>query len=259
MFLLFATTAGVGPKGRPAADTESACRTRSFVEEDHMRRFVVALLATGALTFAAQAADMAVKAPAYRAPAPIPFTWTGFYLGADIGGGWGDHDRNLVPNTFSNSYHSSGFIGGAHAGYNWQFQSWVLGVETDFNGTSIKGDDNGTGGTLDQTKVKWLGSLRGRAGYAWDHFLVYATGGWAYAELEHFNDSGAGETFSKTQNGWTVGGGLEYAIDNNWSVRAEYRYYDLGIYQNLAPANGITAYEVKNKVNAVTAGFSYKF
>jgi outer membrane immunogenic protein len=224
-----------------------------------MRRFIVALLATSALTVSAFAADMPVKAPVYRA-APVPmYNWTGFYVGGDVGGGWGDHDRNLVPNTFANSYHSSGFIGGAHAGYNWQIDTFVLGIETDFNGTTIKGDDGGAGGTLDQTKVKWLGSTRGRLGYAWDRFLVFATGGLAYAELEHFNDGGASQTFSKTQTGWTVGGGLEYAIDNNWSVRAEYRYYDLGTYQNLAPSNGITAYEVKTKLNTVTAGFSYKF
>lgn len=82
-------------------------------------------------------------------------------------------------------------IGGIHAGYNYQIQSFVIGAETDINWTSIKGDDGGAGGMLDQTKLKWLGSLRGRLGYAWDRFLVFGTGG------------------------------LEYAVDANWLVRAD--------------------------------------
>lgn len=120
-------------------------------------------------------------------------------------------------------------IGGIHAGYNYQIQSFVIGAETDINWTSIKGDDGGAGGMLEQTKLKWLGSLRGRLGYAWDRFLVFGTGG------------------------------LEYAVDANWLVQAEYRYYDLGTYQNLAPTNGTLPYEVSNKFSTVTVGFSYKF
>ena len=225
-----------------------------------MRRFVVALLSVAAMSVAsANAADMPVKVPMIQPPQPIAYDWSGFYVGGDIGGGWGHHDRSVVPPGFQNSYDSSGFIGGGHLGYNYQISSFVLGIETDFNGTTIKGDDGSAGGTLDQTQVNWLGSTRGRVGYAWDRFLVFATGGWAYGELEHYSNGGAGQSFTSTRSGWTVGGGLEYAIDNNWLVRVEYRYYDLGTYQNLAPTNGLFPYEVSNTLNTVTAGFSYKF
>lgn len=228
------------------------------VEGCIMRRLVLALAALGIVSIpGAFAADMPTKAP--MAPAYVPFNWTGFYVGAQVGGGWGTHDRSVLPPGFQNSYNSSGVLGGLYGGYNWQFQSVVVGLETDINWTGIQGDDGGAGGSLDQTKVKWLGSVRGRLGYAWDRILVFATGGWAYAGLEHFNNSGAGETLTKNQSGWTVGGGLEYALNPKWLVRAEYRYYDLGTYQNSAPTNGVLPYEVKNKLSTVTAGIAYKF
>ncbi len=225
-----------------------------------MRCKIVALVAgapSRGLGPGAPAADMPVKAT--KAVVVAPYNWTGFYFGADIGGGWGRHDRSVVPPGFQNSYTSRGVIGGLHAGYNWQSNAFVFGLETDINLTGIKGDDGGDGGTLDQTKVKWLGSLRGRVGYAWDRVLVFATGGWAYSRLEHFNNNGAGETISKTRNGWTLGGGIEYALNANWLIRAEYRHYRLGTYQNLTPTNGILPFEVSNRLNTVTAGVSYKF
>ncbi|MFN3657296.1 MAG: outer membrane protein [Pseudolabrys sp.] len=224
-----------------------------------MRRFVVALLGATILSVTAvQAADMAVKAPV-RAPAVLPYNWTGFYIGGDIGAGWGRHNRTIPSSGFTNSYNSSGIIGGVHGGYNWQMQAIVVGLEADINATGIKGDDGGTGGTLDSTKLKWLGSVRGRIGYAFDRFLVFGTGGWAFGGLEHFNNAGAGETFTKNRSGWTLGGGVEYGLTPNWTVRADYRYVDLGTYSNGAPTNGVAPYEVSNKFNIVTVGFSYKF
>lgn len=227
-----------------------------------MRLKVVSLLAAaislGAVQ-AASAADMPAKAPIYKAPPVVVYNWTGFYVGADVGGGWGRHTRTIPSTGFENSYNSSGVLGGLHAGYNWQMQSFVFGLETDINWTGIKGDDGGAGGTLDSTKLKWVGSLRGRVGYAWDRFLLFATGGWAYGGLEHFNDGAPGETFTRNKSGWTVGGGIEYAFHPNWTARADYRYIDLGTYSNSAPSNGILPYEVSNKFNIVTVGLSYKF
>lgn len=222
-----------------------------------MLRFVAALLGVTAVG-AAQAADLPIKAPPLI---PVPFYyWTGFYVGGDIGGGWGNHDRSVVPPGFQNSYDSNGVIGGVHAGYNWQMQAFVIGVETDINASGVEGDDGGASGALDQTKLKWVGSLRGRVGYAWDRLLVYATGGWAYGELEHSNTfAGVKETFTSTKSGWTVGGGAEFAVAPHWLLRAEYRYYDLGTYQNLAPTNGVLPYEVANTFQTVTVGASYKF
>lgn len=224
-----------------------------------MRRIVVALLGAAVMSVsAASAADLPTKAPAFVAPVPY-YNWTGFYVGADIGGGWGRHDRTVIPTGFLTEYDSSGILGGIHAGYNWQMQAIVVGLEADFKASSIKGDDGGAGGTLDETKLKWLGTVRGRIGYAWDRFLLFATGGWAYANLEHFNNAAPGQTFDTNRNGWTLGAGGQYAWTNNLSGRIEYRYYDLGTYTNGAPTNGILPYEVSNTFHTVTAGLSFKF
>jgi outer membrane immunogenic protein len=228
-----------------------------------MRRLVFALAMSAVIGIAAgsfaTAAELPVKAPVIRAPAAAPYNWSGFYAGADVGGGWGRHDRSLVPGGYQYSYYSRGVIGGLHAGYNWQLNAFVFGVETDINLTGITGDDGSEGGTLDQTKLKWLGSLRGRVGYAWNRILLFATGGWAYGHFQHYTDAGTGETFTADKSGWTLGGGIEYALNVNWLIRADYRYYKLGTYQNLAPANFLFPFEVANQVQTVTVGVSYKF
>jgi outer membrane immunogenic protein len=228
-----------------------------------MRIKVVSLLAAAMSLGAAQsvfAADMPVKAPAYKAPATVvTYNWTGFYLGADAGYGWGHHDRSVVPPGFQNSYNSTGGLLGLHGGYNWQLQSIILGLETDIAWTGIKGDDGGVGGSLDQTSTKWLGSTRVRLGYAWDRLMLFGTGGWAYGKLTQFNNAGAGQTFDSTRSGGTLGAGVEYAFSPNWSARLDYRHYWLGTFQNLAPTNGIFPYQVNTNLDTVTAGISYKF
>lgn len=192
---------------------------------------LVALLAVPAA-----AADLSYRAPAAYAPAPAPFTWTGFYLGANAGYGWG---------TAGWSPDIDGFIGGLQAGYNWQGASpFVIGVETDIQYSDVSSGVY----TLD-----YFGTLRARLGYAFDQILVYGTGGFAYG-------SGTYETWglsnSKNQTGWTIGGGAEYAINNNWSLKGEYLYVDLGdaTYQTI---DGPRAVGVST--NVLRAGVNYRF
>jgi outer membrane immunogenic protein len=156
--------------------------------------------------------------------------------------------------------HSDGFIGGGQVGYNYQSGAFVWGIETDFQGANIKGNASTTGsllvpppfvaGSLVTTaatgseRIDWFGTLRGRLGWVpTPPLLVYATGGLAYAHVQtgaafslQTFDPGAGQTGSgstalfqsETRTGWTVGGGLEWMIAPQWSVRGEYLYYDLG-------------------------------
>jgi outer membrane immunogenic protein len=213
-----------------------------------------------ALAAPAVAADLPARAPA---PAPVYaapiFTWTGFYVGAEAGYGWGKHSRvNTVG--FANGYTSDGATLGGYAGYNWQVAAFVLGLEGDLGYSWIKGNDNSVGGTLDETRLRWQGSLRARVGYlVTNNLLAYVAGGWAHGEFRHFNDGGAGERITRSRDGWTVGGGLEYAFTPNWLARVEYRYTDFGKYSNAVPANGILGYDVKNKVQEVRLGLAYKF
>jgi len=197
------------------------------------------------------------------APAPPPecdFTWTGFYIGGNAGYAWGHADTDFDPLpdpvTFANLRPTTlnpdpeGFIGGGQAGYNWQWNKWlVLGLETDFQGTDIEGHDsqspiiqnNGTpfptAGSLLESheRLQWLGTVRGRIGFApICRLLIYGTGGFAYGNVDYSANSNFNNgitypvDFTDTKTGWTAGGGVEYAINKRWTVRAEYLHYDLG-------------------------------
>lgn len=195
----------------------------------HLLPLATAGLMAAALAGPAFAADPAVEVP-LESPA---FTWSGAYVGATIGYGWGDHTETWfsdggVPSGFVQDYDSDGFIGGVFAGYNWQSSQFVYGIEGDIEYTDIDGsfEVGGEGTTVD---VGLQGSLRTRVGVAFDRFLVYGTGGVAFADIDYeFNDNGVFETFGETAVGWTIGGGAEAAVTDQIFVRAEYRYTDFG-------------------------------
>ncbi|MFY9694705.1 MAG: outer membrane protein [Xanthobacteraceae bacterium] len=190
---------------------------------------------------------MAVKAPL---PASAPtFSWTGFYAGLNIGGGSGNAsdtftliDVGLPPFPMgSDSNHITGVIGGGQAGYNWQIGQYVLGIETDIQGTDQTGSAITScsalvcapGGIITNTeKLTWFGTTRGRVGVAFGNWLTYVTGGAAYGREESnwtalfppllsFSNS-------TTRSGWTVGGGVEASLVGNWTWKVEYLYIDLG-------------------------------
>jgi outer membrane immunogenic protein len=183
-----------------------------------MTRFVlgaIALIAAG-WTISAQAADFNYGRPRFYPPvqSPLPYSWAGAYLGGNIGYAWGSVDNNPTK--------PSGFVGGVQAGYNWQAgpsSPWVFGLEGDIQATGA--DD-----TFAPWKFSnpWFGTVRGRAGYAFNNILFYGTGGLAFGELR-------GETFglseSHTNAGWTAGVGAEFGFAQNWSAKVEYLYVDL--------------------------------
>ena len=175
------------------------------------------------------AADIPVKAPVV-APvmAPAVYNWSGFYIGGNIGGGWANADYLNTANTTSFgdvagapafSHNMSGFIGGGQIGYNFQSGAFVFGAEADLQGS-------GAEDTFAAWKFSnpWFGTVRGRAGYAMNNVLAYATGGLAYGGGRV--DFGA---LSETQThlGWTVGAGVEVGLTPNWTAKAEYLYVRL--------------------------------
>jgi len=230
----------------------------------------------------AHAADMAVKAPPIAAPV---WNWTGFYVGFNVGGAWtGNNDVNsvgtpifanpLVPGTtafvLANSVtgvttniplgRGSGFIGGAQAGYDWQFKSGVVGIEADIQGLSARQSSalvlttvpltlapgNSVNSSLSATNnVDWLGTVRGRLGLlAKPSLLLYATGGLAYGDVRSsttINQAlvgpstatvnapyGSVASNSQTRAGWAAGVGGEWKFAPKWSAKIEYLHYDLG-------------------------------
>lgn len=175
----------------------------------------------------ASAADLPSRKSVPIAPPPPPvFSWTGLYGGVNIGGGWSDHTNGSSFPFFTSEGQLSGVIGGGQVGFNYQLAPmFVVGVETDFQGTSLSTHDGGLFAL--NRRVDWFGTVRGRAGVALldQRLFVYGTGGFAYGEVrrEFFGD------FRNTNTGWTAGGGAEYApaFLPNVSVKAEYLYTDL--------------------------------
>ncbi|UOK69630.1 MULTISPECIES: outer membrane protein [Ancylobacter] len=216
-----------------------------------MKKILCSGVAAAALLAAAPAfaADLARQQPYPTKAAPMivepAFTWTGFYLGANAGYAWGSGEGgagivNLDP---------SGFLGGGQIGVNYQFaNNVVVGVEADFQGSDIKDTYAGY-----ESKMDYFGTVRARLGYAFGNILPYVTGGLAYGHTE-VRDNLFGLSTDKTQTGWTVGGGVEYALTNNWTIKGEYLYMDLGedYYDSIGYKTGLTA-------NIVRAGVNYKF
>lgn len=243
-----------------------------------MRRVVIALLGATALSVAANAADLPVRAPFAPVPVAAPFTWTGCYLGGHIGAGWAFTKWANTANTVAfgdltpgqgYSQTDSGFIGGGQLGCNYQAAEWVFGVEGTFAGSTIKGNVNNTlFGAADDvftTKVNSIATATGRLGYAWNNWLFYAKGGYAGGQVKFsvsdtVAPAGSGSS-THWQNGWTVGGGIEYALTPNWIVGLEYDYVDLLTknYNVAGTAAGVYTFDVHPRVHEALARLSYKF
>ncbi|MBI1204503.1 MAG: outer membrane beta-barrel protein [Rhodopseudomonas sp.] len=214
-------------------------------------------LFAAALTAPALAADLPThyyKAPVFSAP---HYNWTGFYAGVNVGYGFGKSDWSGTVTNGSTS--PKGALAGGTLGYNLQTGSLVWGLEADIDYSWAKGSDSsGTGGcTSCETKNSWLGTARGRIGYAaWDRWLPFITGGAAFGDVKMAPSSGVSE--SETKFGWTVGGGVEYALQANWTAKVEYLYADLGN-ANCSAAACTTSTDVSYKTNIVRAGLNYRF
>jgi outer membrane immunogenic protein len=233
-----------------------------------IRKFLVSAAALATMTGGAWAADLPnEKGPPVYAPPPPQFTWTGLYIGAQAGYEWGNTSASLVTdpgNAFiapAAGVSPSGVVGGGHIGYNYQFSQFVIGIEGDVEGTSASSSALEAGGATFSENNEIQGSVRGRIGWAWDRVLIYGTGGVAFASVRDSSTFGPfvdSETTGRT--GWTAGGGVEYALDPNWSVRAEYRYTDYGTYDLALPTTGAgDAARLHNTDNRAEIGFSYKF
>lgn len=159
------------------------------------------------------AADMIQRQPSPYYAAPAAYSWNGFYLGLNAGFASGDlsNSAGLEP---------TGFVGGLTGGANWQWGNVVFGLETDIN---YSGVDDGIAGY--KWELDWLGTTRVRVGYAWDRFLPYVTGGFAYGSATY---KYWGIKDDANHIGWTAGVGVEGAITQNVSAKLEYLYVDLG-------------------------------
>jgi outer membrane immunogenic protein len=252
----------------------------------------------------ASAADMAVKAPP---PPPVAvWSWTGFYIGAHGGGLWADKDWTercsvLLPGAcvapenpaapFHTSHTVTSGIAGGQIGYNWQVSQWVFGVQADASGawdneecSQIVGNQGGFFAIqrgAGCSSINWIASVTGRAGIAFGHALLYGKGGVAFVDDRFFArctvTNGAlptcpvgtvmTTTASDTRVGGTVGVGIEYAFNMNWSIFGEYDYMDFGTQrENLTtirfaglPADSVHGIDIRQRVNVAKFGINYRF
>lgn len=208
------------------------------------REFIQSL--AGAAAGVLLAGTSAIAADLTPVPPPVPapvFTWTGFELGAQLGGGAGRTSVNLFDVfDFAKSYGDAGVFGGLHVGFNYQVMGpIVVGVQAEYNFAGITGNTSATPLNYLSTSIREFGSVDGRLGYAFDRLLVYAIGGFAYGDIRnainftgtvplgtHVFIPGVNRFFAANRYGFDVGGGLEYNFFGNWTARAEYRYYNWG-------------------------------
>ena len=201
-----------------------------------------ALLLSSAMLIAAistaSAADLARPVYTKAPPAPVLFSWTGFYIGGNVGGKWLANTNDTLTvagTTFTFGPDNSSWIAGGQVGYNWQApgSAWVFGVEgdidaQDFSRSVVLATTVGPllAGDTFSVESKWQASLRGRIGYAVDRVLFYGTGGVAFTQIKASATLvGVGTvTDDNTRVGATVGGGIEWAVWNNISLGVEGRY-----------------------------------
>ncbi|MGH6836250.1 MAG: outer membrane protein [Methylocella sp.] len=229
------------------------------------------VLVTGTSAFAA---DLGV---APLAPLPV-FTWTGFELGVQVGGGAGRTGVRVTGIPIfppSDSYGSSGVFGGIHVGFNYQFAGPIVaGVQLEYNFAGITGNASAPPLNYLNTAIRQFGSADARLGVAFNRLLIYAIGGFAYGDIRSQIQlqglaPGIIDFYSVERVGFDVGGGLEYNFYGNWTARAEYRYYDFGTRGfNTAgfgsPVNGIITFAIPNHTAKETmqtgrVGLTYKF
>jgi outer membrane immunogenic protein len=250
-----------------------------------MRSKIVKVLCASALTSSllgicavANAAELPVKAPPAPQPSPPPFSWTGFYIGGNVGAAWSDRtvtDTVFGVNINDNNGTQARFIGGGQVGGNYQINNFVIGVEADFD--AVANNDNFSSGTVIagntfrvNSNDTWLITVAGRIGYAWDRVLFYGKGGGGWIGNNGFTvtnlTTGASFTTGSGNNngGWLAGGGIEWAFADYWSARIEYDFLGLNDRTLTVPLGvpviGGDVFTLHNRnVQMVTFGVNYRF
>jgi outer membrane immunogenic protein len=239
-----------------------------------MNKLLVGSLALVAMGFggsAVRAADMPLKAP----PPVAYYTWTGCYVGLNIGENYGrskteygSNTLGIAPGTQATSdIKLSGLIGGAQVGCNYQVGAWLFGLEGDFDATNKDGQEIETLFPAFRIQVTetWLATARARLGYTvTDKWLWYVTGGGAWTSMR-VNNFVPGSILTAqekhTVSGWTVGVGTEYAVGYGWSIKSELLYVDFGTSTFFNPNTPVadSEYRVKTRDYIWRVGMNYKF
>jgi outer membrane immunogenic protein len=220
----------------------------------------IALVMSGSLALSAD-----LPAPIPEEPVDTQYDWSGFYLGLHLGYSWSQADIiSALPNN-PGSLDLDGWFGGAQIGWNWHLSNVVVGIEGDISGSDIKRstvlDPGGPGSSTLSSKLDYIGTIRGRIGLPMDNWLFFATGGAAFGHTKNSITNLFGcctiHSNGNTHWGWTLGGGVEWAVSEHVTLKTEYRYMDLGnkgyAFTPVATANA------SFKGSNVILGANYKF
>lgn len=214
------------------------------------------LMAGTALILAAVGPVFAADLGYVEAPAEIyaatSFDWTGFYAGINGGYGFGEADAASV-----GTIDLDGGIFGGQVGYNYDFGGFVLGAEADIQWSGLEGGTTTLLGTTVDAELEYFGTIRARAGLALDRLMPYVTGGYAYGQAHGTSTFGPGFSTREMVHGYTIGGGVEYAVTDNITVKAEYLYVDFGD-ETFFPGTVIEE-DIPTHFSAVRAGVNFKF
>ena len=215
---------------------------------------------------------------AFAEPATPLADWGGFYAGVHAGWGWADPDYAIEedsdfwwPSQFeSYSIDADGPIAGLQAGFNWQIDSLLLGLEADLSWGGIDGGFNAV--DLPNTnyffnadsEIDYLASIRARAGLTWDQVLFYATGGIAFTSMDtkiisDWNGNIENYNNSTSHTGWVAGGGVEVKVTNNVTGRLEFLHYEFGEDDFSVDRGYVLEGDVDLDVNVVRAGVNVLF
>jgi outer membrane immunogenic protein len=244
-----------------------------------MKRIGLALLSSVACALAAvstaSAADLPVRMPVKSPPIIAPaWSWTGCYIGAHAGSGWGDKywtDRAGGDISDNVSYPTSGFLAGGQAGCDYQVDRIVFGIEGSYSWASIRGDGvppRELENTTFETRMSGLATLTGRLGFVADRALIYAKGGGVWARERHtvsefeladeVRTEQLSQSITTNRFGWLFGAGIEYAITNNWSSKIEYNYMDFGDKSYLFERVSEDPVGIRQHLHTIKFGVNYR-
>jgi outer membrane immunogenic protein len=182
-------------------------------------------------------------------PAPVPPTWSGFYIGGHVGYGWGDVDATLT--SITGDYDVKGGLIGLQAGRNWQSGSIVYGWIADASITGIDGRWVFDSPRYLNTEYDWLATLRGRVGHVFGNMFAYITGGLAMAGIESIRSDPAARSH-ESRVGYAIGVGLEWRGPAGWTYQIEYLHRDFG-------TQSLTNYRLDHTLDTVTVGMNRRY